>query len=310
METRLIEYILAIYDEKNISRAAQKMYITPSAMTQQLHKLEKELGTPLFMRCDNVLVPTKAGRIYLSGARTVLETVQAAEKQLLDIRTTSTDTSIRIAFHRTYLPFFESVLLPMFQKKQPFTRLLPIVPDGQSIKSVIQHKKADIGILITPQPSSMSLEYLIIRREELHLAYPAHLAADNHSFSKLIDSISDIGFIMPPENAFFSTTATHYLRNAGIHLHTVAQAASLTDLLDLLNHQFACSLLPETIVRSKDRFCHSPLVPDASYYLGLAYNKSLAITPALRELILLLLQLFDREYGNQDILSALQIDRC
>ena len=46
MDTRLIEHILKIAEEKSITRAAEKLYLTQSALNQQLLHLEQELGTP------------------------------------------------------------------------------------------------------------------------------------------------------------------------------------------------------------------------------------------------------------------------
>ena len=48
MDLRQIEYIIAIEQEESISKAAEKLFITQSALNQQLLKLEKELGMPLF----------------------------------------------------------------------------------------------------------------------------------------------------------------------------------------------------------------------------------------------------------------------
>ena len=50
MDLRQIEYIVAIEQEQSISKAAEKLYLTQSALNQQLLRLEKELGTPLFER--------------------------------------------------------------------------------------------------------------------------------------------------------------------------------------------------------------------------------------------------------------------
>ncbi|MGO4996776.1 LysR family transcriptional regulator [Oribacterium sp. Sow4_G1_1] len=50
MDTKQIEYIIKIADEGSITRAAEKLFITQSALSQQLQKLEKELGAPLFVR--------------------------------------------------------------------------------------------------------------------------------------------------------------------------------------------------------------------------------------------------------------------
>ena len=48
MDLRQIENIIAIEQEQSIFRAAEKLFLTQSELNQQLLKLEKELGTPLF----------------------------------------------------------------------------------------------------------------------------------------------------------------------------------------------------------------------------------------------------------------------
>lgn len=50
MELKQLEYIVKIAEERNVTKAAEKMYITQSALNQQLLKLEKELGSQLFYR--------------------------------------------------------------------------------------------------------------------------------------------------------------------------------------------------------------------------------------------------------------------
>ena len=65
MDLRQIQYIVAIAEENNITRAAEKLYITQSALNQQLLKLEKELGVQLFHRSRTDWHPTEAGEIYL-----------------------------------------------------------------------------------------------------------------------------------------------------------------------------------------------------------------------------------------------------
>ena len=64
MDLHLVENIVAIEDEKSITRAAEKRFITQSALNQQLQKLEEELGTELFRRQRGNWQPTEAGKKY------------------------------------------------------------------------------------------------------------------------------------------------------------------------------------------------------------------------------------------------------
>ena len=88
MDTKQIEYILKIAEENNITKAAEKLFLTQSALNQQLLKLEKELGTPLFHRSRTNWRPTKAGEVYLQNARQILRLKKDTYSQIRDIANT------------------------------------------------------------------------------------------------------------------------------------------------------------------------------------------------------------------------------
>ncbi len=72
-DSRQIEYIIAIADEHSLTKAAQKLFITQSALSQQLRKLEQEGLPPLFVYRGGRMELTDAGKLYVNGARTVLK---------------------------------------------------------------------------------------------------------------------------------------------------------------------------------------------------------------------------------------------
>lgn len=72
MDTKLIEAVIRISEERSITRAAEKLFITQSALNQQLLKLEQELGTPLFVRTRSDWHPTAVGEVYLKAARQIV----------------------------------------------------------------------------------------------------------------------------------------------------------------------------------------------------------------------------------------------
>ncbi len=65
------DYILAIAEEQNISRAAEKLYVSQSTLTMHLNRIEKEFGTELFDRSVRPVIPTKAGILYINNLRAV-----------------------------------------------------------------------------------------------------------------------------------------------------------------------------------------------------------------------------------------------
>ena len=85
MDLKQLEYIIAIAEEQSIAKAAQKLFMTQSGLNQQLLKLERELGLPLFHRIKHGMVPTYAGTIYLETARKMLMMKQETYRLLQDI---------------------------------------------------------------------------------------------------------------------------------------------------------------------------------------------------------------------------------
>jgi len=58
MHMRYIESLLTLYDELNISKASQKLFISQQGLSRQIQTLEKELGTILFKRAKTGVIPT------------------------------------------------------------------------------------------------------------------------------------------------------------------------------------------------------------------------------------------------------------
>src|SRR5690606_30847273 len=85
MEFRQLSYAVQIYQEKNFSRAAEKLHIAQPSLSQQLAKLERELGVPLFHRTTNAVEPTHAGEVFVGKAQVMLDLVEQLRNEMNDI---------------------------------------------------------------------------------------------------------------------------------------------------------------------------------------------------------------------------------
>ena len=85
MDLKQLEYIIAIADYGNITKAAEALFITQSGLNQQLIRLEKELNIQLFERNKRHLHLTQAGEIYVNHAREMIKLKHNAYSMIQDL---------------------------------------------------------------------------------------------------------------------------------------------------------------------------------------------------------------------------------
>lgn len=83
MDTRSLSYFIAVAEDRNIGRAAQRLHISPSALTRQMQSLEEEFGVPLFVRTVSGVQPTTAGESLLLHARNIRAELELAKRDAL-----------------------------------------------------------------------------------------------------------------------------------------------------------------------------------------------------------------------------------
>ena len=90
MDVRQLEFFLAVVDERNFTRAAEKVFVTQSGLSASIRALERELGVRLFDRGPQGATPTKTGEVFFPRARRMLADARAAQRELLEVSQTET----------------------------------------------------------------------------------------------------------------------------------------------------------------------------------------------------------------------------
>ncbi len=85
MELRHLQHFIAVAEEKNFTRAAQRIHIVQSALSTSIKSLEIELETPLFVRSTRQVTLTPAGRAFLEKAREALRVIDSGKENVAEI---------------------------------------------------------------------------------------------------------------------------------------------------------------------------------------------------------------------------------
>jgi DNA-binding transcriptional LysR family regulator len=149
-ELRQLQYFVTLAEDLHFSRAAQRVYISQSALSQQIARLEAAVGVQLFERDRHSVQLTAAGRVFLEGATRTLRAASEAARDLAEFCTDPAAGRLRVGY-REY--GFSAVVLPAFTRvlaAHPRARLEPVdLGIGQLIPALLEGS-IDIGIGLLP----------------------------------------------------------------------------------------------------------------------------------------------------------------
>ncbi|MGE4271809.1 MAG: LysR family transcriptional regulator [Desulfitobacterium sp.] len=135
--------------KKSISRASEELYMTQSAVSQSISKLEKELEVQLFYRTSKGVVLTQQGSLLNEHIKSALGIINAAEDKILEFKTLKTG-QLRIGVGDTISRYFLLPYLEEFHTRYPGIKLKILNGTTLEICNYIKSGKADVGLCNLP----------------------------------------------------------------------------------------------------------------------------------------------------------------
>lgn len=265
MHLKELEYIVRIAEEQNLTRAAEKLFITPSALTQQLLHLEEEIGTPLFYRSRSGCIPTEAGEIYLETAREMLMMKREAYNRLQDISATKKGT-LSIGFPPERGTSMFTSVYPEFHRKYPDITMNVYEVNVRRQQQMIAKGTLDLGFLTLSPHQKTNDEYVLISSEEILLAVPSEhpccqlaIPSASGSHPELdLQLLKHEPFALMYKESTVRELMDTIFRKAGFVPTVLFEAARSHTTLSMVSARLCCALVPEN--SSQEEF------PGASFF--------------------------------------------
>ena len=250
MDLHLLENIVCIADERSITRAAEKRFVTQSALNQQLQKLEEELGTPLFIRARGNWQPTEAGEAYLAAARQMLLLRRDAYRRIDDCAQRSRRRLTVGLIPERGVEMFTAVY-PLFHSAFPEVRVEPVECHVTAMQRMMSAGQLDLGLMTLTQAQRDENEYHLMTEEEILLAVPAgHPLAQGGSSDwqrapqTELSRFSEAPFVrIYQRSTLFSLTQTLF-DEAGFAPQVLFSTASNLSKYRIVELGLGCALLP------------------------------------------------------------------
>jgi DNA-binding transcriptional LysR family regulator len=182
MELRQLRYLVALADERHFTRAAEREHIAQPALSQQIRRLEAELGLTLVERTTRRVAMTQAGELLVGRARRVLAELDAAQAELASLAGVQAGRLSVGALH-TMGPVDLSLLLASFHRSHPAIELTVREQSSEELAEMLRVDEIDLAFLsVTERIQSRGLTFQRLVSEELVVVLPrAHRLAKQPS---------------------------------------------------------------------------------------------------------------------------------
>ncbi len=275
MELRHLRYFVAVADEMNFRRAAQRLHVSQPPLSRQIHDLEDELETKLFDRSRQKLALTPAGETFLKEARQILSLVQRAA-QLAKAASRGEAGQLSLAI----LPPIGGLFLPpavrAFRERYPVVDLtiLDLVPQEQI--TALLDRRIDLGFVPLPVINLVpDLEFEPVREVDLMVALPpGHRLAKRRQLTLQRLAREPFVMISRSSTALLHDWVLNLCREAGFEAQVIKQAEGPSSILELVSAGFGVSLLPSLFQRFPSDVIFRPLPPATpKLHLALAWRR-------------------------------------
>lgn len=194
MEIYQLQYFIKTAEVLHFTKAAELCFVTQSGLSQQIKKLEEELGMPLFKRIGKKVQLTEAGSVFLIHAKKVVENIENGKQAIVDLNE-MIGGELRIGV--TYI--FGLLILPVvntFAKQYKNLKIIVEYGTTESLEQKLINNDVDV-VLVIP---SHSID-LPIQKVPLFTSNMVMAVSKNHALAGLdkiaFKKIEDIPLILP-----------------------------------------------------------------------------------------------------------------
>ena len=172
MELRQLRYLVAVAEEQHFTRAAAREHVAQPALSQQIQRLEAELGLTLVQRTTRRVAMTEAGELLVARARRAIAELEAAQAELQSLAGIQTGRLSVGALH-TMGPVDLSLLLATFHRSYPGVELTVREQSSEELAVMLRDEEIDLAFLsVTDRMSSRGLTLHRLVSEDLVAVLP------------------------------------------------------------------------------------------------------------------------------------------
>jgi LysR family hydrogen peroxide-inducible transcriptional activator len=261
MELHQLRYFCAIVDTGSFSRAAQQTHVSQPSLSQQIRKLEDELGARLFDRLGRAVRLTELGRTFLPRARSVLRELEAARSDVVE-RKTSISGPLSVGVIPTVAPYLLPPILAAFTRKYPLARVSVVEEITPRLLERLRAETLDLAVVALPlEVRSHEFESRPLTVEKLYAVLPAHHQLARRKELSLGELQHD-PFLLLRDGHCFRETAVAACKRARLKPRISFEGGQFSSVLSMVTAGLGVSIVPAMAVEKRPGCCFVPVADE------------------------------------------------
>jgi DNA-binding transcriptional LysR family regulator len=283
MEIRQLEYFIAVAEEANFTRAAERVHISQSGVSAQIRQLEMDLGAPLIDRSGRRASLTTAGAAALPLAKAVLASVEEMRGAVDEVSgLVRGRIVIGMVSGCTVTPLFDAIAA--FHLAHPGVDIALTEENSERLVERVRAGAIDIALVGSSGAPTRGLDLLPIVSERLVAALPpGHPLSGQTSLT--LAEICASPVVCMPEGTGIRTVFDQACAAKGLRPRVAMEASSPMAVADIAARGLGIAILAASMVTSYAGWLRPLLVDDIETPAVLALVWATTVSPALRELL-------------------------
>jgi DNA-binding transcriptional LysR family regulator len=283
MELRQLEYFVAVAEEANFTRAAERIHVAQPAVSAQIQRLEREIGQPLLDRSRRTVRLTAAGEAalpYAGAALAAVADIHVAVEELTQLVRGSV-TIGTVTSHSVDIPS----LLAAFHDEHPNVEITLSTDNSDALIERVRTGQLDAAIVSVPpdeHPGGLEIE---VATDEAIVAVVGPTDALAARKTVRLRDLADRQLIALPVGAGIRHQFDDACAKAGVTPRIAFEASTPLALADLAERGLGVAIVPASVPRGRDGLHAVAIVPELRGRLALAWRSGGPMSPAARALV-------------------------
>jgi DNA-binding transcriptional LysR family regulator len=239
LDLELLRSFVSVVDAGGFTRAGERVHRTQSTVSQQIKRLEDDVGQPLLNRNGKDVTPTEAGERLLSYARRLLALAEEARDV---VARPESEGAVRLGVPEDFAAYRLAKLLAAFSRSHPGLRLDVRADQSANLKRELERGELDLALF---KRAAGEKGGIALWPERVHW-----VTSKSHPRDTRTGSVPLIGF---PTGCLYRAGAIHALESAGRSWHMAYTSSNLSGIQAAVAAGMGLSILSEMAIQADHR---------------------------------------------------------